>query len=258
MAVSGRKGGGPPVGDPEVGGAFCGAGPGTVPAGPAGGRIVKHAGPALRWLAWDAVGLPVVLTCCNTARPPARRPGLRLDSQHVGLVARHERHDVLQLRDVIDERTVEDRELLADARGVDGMISNTAVPPGVMLPPTTRMSVLPSLEGRTPVRPWVLGDWTTSAAMAGTAVAMTSATAIAGPSSRGDASACILGSCPPADRGTPRPFVPRPGVHSLGVDQPRRARNQALGRSMRRAWRMVRCGSHHRLARAAARCVRDP
>lgn len=29
---------------------------------PAGGRMTKHAGPALRWLACAAVGLPVVLT----------------------------------------------------------------------------------------------------------------------------------------------------------------------------------------------------
>jgi len=33
-----------------------------VVGGRAGGRMTKHAGPALRWLACAAVGLPVVLT----------------------------------------------------------------------------------------------------------------------------------------------------------------------------------------------------
>ena len=66
MAVSGRKIGpvaGVPVplvrGGVAVGGLAWIAG---LAGGPAGGRMTKHAGPALRWLACDAVGLPVVFT----------------------------------------------------------------------------------------------------------------------------------------------------------------------------------------------------
>src|SRR5207253_10551281 len=47
------------------------------------------------------------------------------------------------------------------------VISNTAVPPGVSVPPTRLMSVLPPLEGRTPLQPLVSGWSVTSAAPTG-------------------------------------------------------------------------------------------
>ena len=71
MAVSGRRIGpldGPPAGElgmpgdpgtPSGGGGAPGAGGrATDVLGP---RMMKHAGPAFRWLAWAAVGLRVVL-----------------------------------------------------------------------------------------------------------------------------------------------------------------------------------------------------
>lgn len=68
MAVSGRKIGGAagalvPVAPVDgIGPVTCGVDGVDVAGVPAGGRMTKHAGPALRWLACAAVGLPVVFT----------------------------------------------------------------------------------------------------------------------------------------------------------------------------------------------------
>lgn len=72
MAVSGRKIGtdggvvpvvpgglGPPEGGAEAPVGTTGGAAGAAVTGRGGGRMMKHAGPALRWLACEAVGLPV-------------------------------------------------------------------------------------------------------------------------------------------------------------------------------------------------------
>src|SRR5204862_3097493 len=60
------------------------------------------------------------------------------------------------------------------------VISKTAVPPGVNVPPTRVMSVLPPLEGRTPLQPLVSGWSVTSAATTGAARIAAHTRAIAG------------------------------------------------------------------------------